>query len=41
MWKNCYEWRKTAEGPGIDELYRRIDPFDVSLYVPPVIAPFF
>jgi hypothetical protein len=29
MWKNCYEWRKTAEGVGIDELYRRIDPFDV------------
>ncbi|KAI0345752.1 CRAL/TRIO domain-containing protein [Trametopsis cervina] len=28
MWKNCYQWRKTAEGVGIDELYRRIDPFD-------------
>lgn len=28
MWKNCYEWRKSAEGVGIDELYRRIDPFD-------------
>jgi hypothetical protein len=30
MWKNCYKWRKTAEGVGIDELYRRIDPFDVN-----------
>lgn len=29
MWKNCYEWRKSAEGVGIDELYRRTDPFDV------------
>ncbi|KAI0699119.1 CRAL-TRIO domain-containing protein [Cytidiella melzeri] len=28
MWTNCYEWRKSAEGVGIDELYRRIDPFD-------------
>ncbi|GJE97186.1 Sec14-like phosphatidylinositol transfer family protein [Phanerochaete sordida] len=28
MWKNCYDWRKNAEGVGIDELYRRIDPFD-------------
>ena len=33
MWKNCYEWRKTAEGVGIDELYRRIDPFNVRLHV--------
>ena len=31
MWKNCYDWRMNAEGVGIDELYRRIDPFDVSL----------
>ncbi|EKM51488.1 uncharacterized protein PHACADRAFT_261650 [Phanerochaete carnosa HHB-10118-sp] len=28
MWKNCYEWRKSVEGVGIDELYRRTDPFD-------------
>ena len=34
MWKNCFEWRKGAEGVGIDELYRRIDPFDVS---PPLL----
>ena len=30
MIKDCQEWRKTVEGVGIDELYRRIDPFDVS-----------
>ncbi|KIP05367.1 hypothetical protein PHLGIDRAFT_43261, partial [Phlebiopsis gigantea 11061_1 CR5-6] len=28
MWKNCHEWRQSAEGVGIDELYRQIDPFD-------------
>ncbi|KAI0086546.1 CRAL-TRIO domain-containing protein [Irpex rosettiformis] len=28
MWKNCYNWRETTEGVGIDELYRQIDPFD-------------
>ncbi|KAI0078264.1 CRAL/TRIO domain-containing protein [Panus rudis PR-1116 ss-1] len=28
MWKNAYEWRKSVEGVGIDELYRRIDPWD-------------
>ncbi|KAF8231710.1 CRAL/TRIO domain-containing protein [Tricholoma matsutake] len=28
MIKDCQEWRKTVEGVGIDELYRRIDPFD-------------
>ncbi|OCH91865.1 CRAL/TRIO domain-containing protein, partial [Obba rivulosa] len=28
MWRNCQNWRKTVEGVGIDELYRRIDPFD-------------
>lgn len=32
MWKNCYEWRNTAEGVGIDELYRKIDPFDVCTH---------
>lgn len=30
MIKDCQEWRRTVEGVGIDELYRRIDPFDVS-----------
>jgi len=28
MFKDCQQWRKTVEGVGIDELYRRIDPFD-------------
>lgn len=28
MWKNCYNWRKTVDGVGIDELYRQLDPFD-------------
>jgi len=28
MWKNCVEWRNTVEGVGIDELYRKIDPWD-------------
>ncbi|TCD65106.1 hypothetical protein EIP91_003080 [Steccherinum ochraceum] len=28
MWKACINWRNTAEGVGIDELYRRIDPWD-------------
>ncbi|KAF9463030.1 CRAL-TRIO domain-containing protein [Collybia nuda] len=28
MIKDCQEWRRTVEGIGIDELYRRIDPFD-------------
>ncbi|GLB38312.1 putative protein with domain in homologues of a S [Lyophyllum shimeji] len=28
MLKDCQEWRRTVEGVGIDELYRRIDPFD-------------
>ena len=30
MFHDCQQWRKTVEGVGIDELYRRIDPFDVS-----------
>ena len=30
MFKDCQQWRKTVEGVGIDELYKRIDPFDVS-----------
>ncbi|KAG6827834.1 hypothetical protein H0H93_015287, partial [Arthromyces matolae] len=25
---DCQHWRQTVEGVGIDELYRRIDPFD-------------
>ncbi|KAF5382552.1 hypothetical protein D9615_002843 [Tricholomella constricta] len=28
MIKDCQDWRRTVEGVGIDELYRRIDPFD-------------
>ncbi|KAF7422578.1 hypothetical protein PC9H_010734 [Pleurotus ostreatus] len=28
MLQDCQQWRKTVEGVGIDELYRRIDPFD-------------
>ncbi|KAG6878089.1 hypothetical protein C0993_012416 [Termitomyces sp. T159_Od127] len=28
MLKDCQDWRRTVEGVGIDELYRRIDPFD-------------
>ena len=32
MLANCQQWRKTVEGVGIDELYRRIDPFDVSVF---------
>ncbi|KAF9049609.1 CRAL/TRIO domain-containing protein, partial [Hymenopellis radicata] len=28
MFRDCQEWRQTVEGVGIDELYRRIDPFD-------------
>ncbi|KAG6906621.1 hypothetical protein DXG01_012939 [Tephrocybe rancida] len=31
MLKDCQDWRKTVEGVGIDELYRRIDPFDVRI----------
>ncbi|KAG6830982.1 hypothetical protein H0H87_006633 [Tephrocybe sp. NHM501043] len=31
MLEDCQEWRKTVEGVGIDELYRRIDPFDSFL----------
>lgn len=30
MLVNCQHWRKTVEDVGIDELYRQIDPFDVS-----------
>ena len=30
MIRDCQEWRRTVEGVGIDELYRRVDPFDVS-----------
>ena len=31
MWENCQNWRKTVEGVGIDELYRRLDPYDVRV----------
>jgi hypothetical protein len=30
MFMECQEWRRTVEGIGIDELYRTMDPFDVS-----------
>lgn len=33
MFKDCQEWRKTVEGVGIDELYRTLDPFDVSFFL--------
>jgi hypothetical protein len=36
MFMECQEWRKTVEGIGIDELYRRLDPFDVSMFSKPV-----
>lgn len=29
MWANCQHWRRTADGIGIDELYRQLDPYDV------------
>jgi hypothetical protein len=32
MFADCQEWRKTVESVGIDELYRNLDPFDVSIY---------
>ncbi|EJC98105.1 CRAL/TRIO domain-containing protein [Fomitiporia mediterranea MF3/22] len=28
MIKNCIEWRKTAQGVGVDQLYRNLDPYD-------------
>ncbi|KAF9242594.1 CRAL-TRIO domain-containing protein [Melanogaster broomeanus] len=28
MIKNCQHWRQTVSGVGIDELYKRLDPFD-------------
>jgi len=34
MFEECQNWRSTVEGVGIDELYRRIDPFDVSPLLP-------
>lgn len=30
MFRDCQHWRKTVSGIGIDELYKRLDPFDVS-----------
>ena len=32
MFADCQEWRRTVEGVGIDELYRTLDPFDVSFF---------
>ena len=32
MWAHCQEWRKTVAGDGIDELYKRLDPFDVCVF---------
>jgi hypothetical protein len=29
MFADCQQWRSTVEGVGVDELYRRLDPFDV------------
>ncbi|PPQ65388.1 LOW QUALITY PROTEIN: hypothetical protein CVT26_000013 [Gymnopilus dilepis] len=28
MFRDCQHWRKTVSGIGIDELYKRLDPFD-------------
>ncbi|KAJ7600531.1 hypothetical protein C8J56DRAFT_910543 [Mycena floridula] len=33
MFKDCQLWRKTVEGIGIDELYRKMDPWDASCSV--------
>jgi hypothetical protein len=33
MVADCQRWRKTVEGVGIDELYKRTDPFDVSPHI--------
>jgi hypothetical protein len=33
MLKNCIQWRQTVGGNGIDDLYRKIDPFDVCMHV--------
>lgn len=30
MFINAQDWRKSAGGVGLDELYKNIDPFDVS-----------
>jgi len=29
---DCQNWRRTVEGVGIDELHRKIDPFDVRTF---------
>lgn len=31
---DCIQWRRTVEDVGIEELYRRIDPFDVRSALP-------
>lgn len=31
MWSDAYKWRNTCEGEGIDALYARLDPCDVSM----------
>lgn len=33
MFEDCQNWRKSVEGVGIDELYTRIDPWDVCGFV--------
>ena len=32
---NCIKWRETARGIGIDELYRRTDPYGVRVFCLP------
>lgn len=32
MFINTQKWRASASGVGLDELYKSIDPFDVSMY---------
>jgi hypothetical protein len=36
---DCIQWRRTVEDVGIEELYRRIDPFDVRSALPYPLTP--
>ena len=33
MWTKCQAWRKSVDGIGIDEIYKQMDPYDVSTRV--------
>jgi hypothetical protein len=37
---DCIRWRGTVEDVGIEELYRRIDPFDVRSAAPRIVPQF-